>query len=404
MPSLAKESGRVWVKPCSMIEGLQQMDTAELQTLGRLAGLDQKALDGEHDQLVGRLLAWMGEVVGCRGRQPEEIERSVITWFAERFDIETEGASVDRLEGQIRRVIAEESSEELLPFWEVGCAMAFIGPQEAVAPKLELMETAASRLVPSQSARSRMKELWTSRYQEQQDPEQLLADLADDIARLKKQPDLLEPTLVLGLVVALADGRFGVEEEQFYERLASELGLSHIQHEAIKKRVNGIYWESLREVGPKRRSDQKESQTEAKLRALMAAHKTLETSGITESLKEEVSSGFLAQLHRTIKEDPAFRKGMNSWNRTPLMWPIGFAAGMSLYFRHRLRADDHPNLIRIAYLAICRQHLTASPAGAELDTSSIGGAEEHDFEVGKALREAALSPDDKKTVRPIKLN
>ncbi|MCA9790277.1 MAG: hypothetical protein KC910_00720 [Candidatus Eremiobacteraeota bacterium] len=388
-----------------MLTGLRLMQPAELRTLGGLAGLEDRELHklATTDALVARLMSWMGKVVGCKSHDEEAIERAVIEWMSKRWSLNfAADDDIGAMERNLRVAIAEDSAKHLVPFWEVGCAMAYVGPEDAVTPKLELMEKAASRLVPSQTARQQMRKAWEVR-RSAEDTDALLATLADEIAFIKADGELVQPTLVLSLVVALADGRFGVEEEQFYERLADMLGVSHSVAEQVLKHVNSIYWDKLREVAPKR-TDTPTELHETKLQALRAAHLTLETSGVMESLEDEVHSGFLGQLHQTMTKDPAFVKGMEGWNKTPLMWPIGYAAGMCLYFKSRFKASDHPNLIRIAYLAICRQHVSARPDGALLGDDAVGASPDSEHEVGKALREAALDPRDKEPVRRIKLN
>lgn len=384
------------------------MDWTELITVASLADLREKDITACENQgeLIERILKWMGSVVGTKAQEPYQIEREVVAWMAHYWGLEvSKDEDTGQIERRIRVAIAEESGKHLMPFWEVGCAMAYIGPEDAVGPKLELMETAASRLVPSQSARNELRKAWeTNRKGEGASWQAVLDALSGHIEKLKKDRDMVEPTLVLSLVVALADGRFGLEEDQFYEQLGRRLEAPHMLVQDLKKRINGLFWEKQLEVSPSARTDDPESR-ETKLAALKAAHLTLETTGVLRTLESEVQSGFLGQLHKNMTKDPAFEKGVESWNKTPLLWPVGYAAGMCLYFKSKLRASDRPDLIKVAYLAICRQHLGATPDKGKLDDSVVAKDKHVDKDTAdKMLAEAAVEKVKQQEIRPIKLN
>lgn len=392
-----------------MIQGLLYMESDDLVEVSRLAGIeDQKIQAAEtREELVSQILNWMADLVGCRKGDDEVIERQVIEWVARKWDIKVRSVDTTaELEKQLRVTIAEESSKHLLPFWEVGCAMAYIGPEEAVTPKLELMQTAAARLVPSGSARQRLREAWESKRKPGGDWQEVLVSLKDDIAKVKADPDMIMSTLVLSLVVAMADGRFGTDEEFFYNSLAEQLGVSELDAANLQKRINGLYWEKTQELlqgarKDKSRTGKEEGPQDEKFRALQAAHMTLETSGVLTALEEEVRSGFLGQLHKTMAKDPAFRKGVKSWNKTPLMWPVGYAAGMCLYFKSRLRANEHPNLIKVVFLSLAQQHVLARPD--ELEKESVGKIDVDGRSADRRLLDSTVSAP-KRESRSIKLD
>ncbi len=391
-----------------MIQGLMYMDSDDLVEVSRLAGLDDEKIKAAEtrEELVKAILNWMADVIGCSKGDDEAIERQVIEWMARKWEIKLKSSdTTPELEKQIRVCIAEESSRHLLPFWEVGCAMAYIGPEEAVTPKLELMQTAAARLVPSGSARQRLRQAWESKRKPGGNWEDVLASLKDDIQKVKADPDMIMSTLVLSLVVAMADGRFGTDEEYFYNSLAEQLGVTELDAANLQKRINGLYWEKTQELlqqvrKDKARTGKDETAQEEKFRALQAAHLTLETSGVLTALEGEVRSGFLGQLHKTMANDPAFRQGVRSWNKTPLMWPVGYAAGMCLYFKSRLRANEHPGLIKAVFLSLARQHTMASPD--ELKRESVGMVEVDDRSTDRKLLDSTVSKP-KRESRAIKL-
>ena len=392
-----------------MIQGLLYMKSEDLAEVSRLAGLSDDAIAAAttREELIDKILHWMADVVGSSKKDnTEAIERDVIEWTARRWNIEVEANdATSDVEKRLRKAIADESSRHLMPFWEVGCAMAYVGPEDAVAPKLELMETAASRLVPSGAARQRLRTAWEQRRAPDGSWEQVLETLAEDIELVKEDPDMVMSTLVLSLVVAMADGRFGTDEEFFYEALASQLGVTMEDATKLKTRVNNLYWEKQQELlAQRKRGNDEEDAVSEKYRALKAAHLTLETSGILQSLEDEVRSGFLGQLHKTMSEDPDFNQGVKSWRKSSMLWPVGYAAGMCLYFKNRLKKHEHPGLIKAVFLSICRQHLLVRPEAEDLDREAVGVVEVDDRSTDKLLLDSTMAEQkDKAPIQKIQL-
>lgn len=386
-----------------MIEGLKNMDEVEFRTVAELAELDEKHL-GSRDDAIGKVLLWMGDVAGCRSKNHDDIEQAVVEWMARRWSIATEPSdTTGEVEKKLRVKIAEEAGRHLIPFWIVGCAMAAIGPGEALTNKLTLMEKAAAHLVPSQGARAAMRKDWEAFCSRLEGSTSPLEALKPQLDELRKDPSMARPTLVLSLIVALADGRFGLEEEQFFNALAGELGLSVDEAKSLFKAINTIYWRAQHESPPPKPGEKEDPDAE-KFRDLKAAERALENSGILEGLGEEVHSGFLRVLHRDLAEDPEFNRGKQSWSKTPF-WPVGYAAGLCMYFRSRLRSEDHANLVRAAYLAILRQHLTAAHDGATLSPDHVASKTKPKEETPAGVRDATVEQQDStRTVRRITLS
>lgn len=308
-----------------MIDGLLYMDSQDLAEVSSWAGLDPKTVEGceTREELLQHILAWMAEVVGSKSEDQLAIERDVVEWTARAWKIDAGSSdSTSDIEKRLRVAIADESSKQLAPFWEVGCAMALVGPEEAMGPKLQLMEAASSRLIPSSSARKNLSASWQQKRRPEGSWEDVLESLQDDIEILKADPGISESSLALSLVVALSDGRFGSEEEFFYAALAERLGIQSSQAGDIQTRVNTQYWENEHALRSSKGPAAGEDAHAQKYRALKAAHLTLESSGILGAVTDEVQSGFLGQLHRTMTEDPSFKKGVAEWNKTPLMLPL----------------------------------------------------------------------------------
>jgi hypothetical protein len=343
--------------------------------------------------LLDGLMAWMAACAGAKGAAPAEMERAVLSWLAQRLELTIpEASSTDDIEANVRRKIAEESYEFLFPFLAVGSAVAYLGPSLVIGPKLELLEAASAALIPSHSARERMRGYWKQRAgvlqgDKQVTPQELLDYFMETLTLLAETglPTRLS-ILILNHVVALSDGRYEQPEEIFMQSLADTLKVDRAEAERVKREVSETFWQQVTALGGGTYTTQGR-QTEDELSMNMrAAHMTLEATGGLASFNSEVEQGFVASLHRSLQKDSAFRKGLKGPGA------LGFATGMLCYIKEKWRVGDHEILMRLSLAAIFRQHLEATGDHAKITTERIEGYLPHNKveNVADTLAETAV--------------
>ncbi len=358
-----------------MLQGLFSFSDQELSAF--VLEAECKPSQPDREALLICLLDWMADIVRSDSREPREVETRVLAWLARRLQLPlTHDANNDELEAAVRRKIAEESSTLLFPFLEVGSAIAYLGPAQVIGPKMELLETSLTSLIPSHSTRERLRTHWKARGarlmagQEHLGPKEVLDALREPIEELQQRS---EPTrisvLILSFVVALADGRFEGDEEVFVGEVADRLGIDAHQVREIQQRVSQTFWAQLTALGGG--TYQSRSTEEELLLNLRAAQSTLELTGGLASFSDTVEKGFVSAIHRGIENDSALRRGLSRGVKSPLTFPIGFATGMLCYIRERWRSDDQEVLMRVALAAIFRQHLEASGDNVEITLERI---------------------------------
>ncbi len=339
-----------------MWKGLQAMSVEELGLGARLAGLRPERRTADHQELLRQLLDWVGTATGCPTRDPEDLDRSCAQWLAETARLEPlPDESPQALEERAWERFSEDAARSLMPIWRVGSCMAALGPPDALVDEKKLLERVASRLLPSEKARAVMRQEWEAMCSRPaRHHSEVLEQLAPDLKTLAARPELAHPTLVLALVVALADSSFELEESRLYDRIAAGLGVDPGTAAQLKETVSRFFWDARERLAPKGAGGATPRNHEISLRA---AHESLESAGGLEELQGEMNSGFLAGLHRGILEDKDFQKGLKAWRKTPLHWPVGLAVGLSLYLKGRLKADSERNLLQFLYLTHVREVL-----------------------------------------------
>jgi hypothetical protein len=357
-----------------MLKGLQRMDDSAKRAFVEELGLDLAADQEPSDALV----AWMAEAVNAPSDDPQEVELAVLRWLARRLEIPgVESLQVDDLEAAARRKVAEDSHDFLFPFMEVGSAVAYLGPKTVVGPKLELLESSTAGIIPSHTARDRMRQYWQARgadllaIQEHIDPHTLIQLLAEPISILKVGSESTKASVVaLSHVVALSDGRFEAPEEQFTSELAKQLGLSSEKVGEIYAAVNQAFWKHLSDLGGA--SSEQRSTGEELAVNLQAAQMTLESCGSLASFSAVVEKGFVGSLHSTMGSGSGWAQKLKSWGKTPLRLPLGFATGMLCFIRDRWKSDSHETLLRLTLASIYQQHLEATADHAEISEDDLG--------------------------------
>lgn len=366
-----------------MLAGLKDLTPSELEAFAREA---QTYKDGQsHEAMLEAIIAWMASRVDAKGASPPEMERAVLLWLAQRLGLTLASTSTDEIEASVRRKIAEDSYEFLFPFLAVGSAVAYLGPAQVIGPKLELLEASAAALIPSHTARQKMRDYWKHRGSVLQadnkvTPEELLDYFRETLSLLS---EMGLPTrvsiLILNHVVALSDGRYEQSEDAFMQLLADALKVDKGEAERVKREVSESFWKELTALGGGTYQTQGR-QTEEELSINMqAAQKTLDATRGLASFNSEVEQGFVASMRHSLQRD---RKG----------GALGFATGMMCYIRDRLRAGDHEILMRLALAAIFRQHLEATGDNARVTTERIEGyLPQHKVEnVADTLAETAV--------------
>lgn len=379
-----------------MLLGLRMMEDS-----AKLAFIEELELKpkGDIDQT---LIEWMGKAARAKGGSAEEIELAVLRWLAARIGLENfDHLGLDELEASVRRKVAEDSHDFLFPFMEVGSAIVYLGPLSVVEPKLELLEASTVGLIPSASARDRMRQYWKSRgakLMELGDVIQahaLLEHLEEPIKILEHCSDSTKAAILsLSQVVALSDGRYEVEEEQFSKGLAERLGVSQERLHQISTEVTQWFWKHLR--GLEGGTSQQRSTSEELTLNLQAAQLTLESVGSLASFSDVVERGFVGSIHNSIGKS-AKKKGSFS---------LGFATGMLCFIRDKWRSDDHETLLRLALAALYRQHLQASADHAEITKDDLKEyvGERKVENPAETLAETMVGKDKPQVVRKISLD
>ena len=356
-----------------MLLGLEMMDVSAKRAFAEEINL---SFDTEED-LTQHLIAWMGKAVGLSQAAPEQVELEVLRWLAGRFELVCyKDLPVDQLEAAVRRKVADDSHDFLFPFMEVGSAIAYLGPQTVVGPKLEFLEASTAGLIPSHSARDRMRQYWQARgaklltMQDTLNPDSLLEYLKEPLDILRQGSDATKAAILsLSYVVALSDGRFEVEEEHFTKLLAERLGIAPEKAQEISVGVGQAFWKHLRELEGTQ-AKQRNTGEELAL-TLRAAQLALETCGSLASFSEVVERGFVGSIHSTMGTGATFKNRMKGWNKTPLRLPLGFATGMLCFIRDRWKSDRHETLLRLTLAAIYQQHLQATGDHAEISDGDV---------------------------------
>lgn len=389
-----------------MLKGLQMMEES-----ARRAFLKELGLQPDTDDTYYQLVGWMSEAVGSDCATPEAVELDVLRWMAGQLDLKGfEKFPVDQLEATIRRHVADESQDFLYPFMEVGCAVAYIGPQKVVGPKLELLESSTAGLIPSHTARDRMRQAWLARGAkllasgEKLRAHDVIEQLAEPISILKLAS---EPTraavLVLCHAVALSDGRFEVEEEQFAELLAAQLGVGSEKLQQISSEVGKAFWNHLSDLGG---GTHKARSTGEELALNMrAAQLALESCGSLASFSQIVEKGFVGSLHSSMSTGEKVARKLKTWGNTPIRLSLGFATGMLCYIRDRWNADEHETLMRLTLASIYQQHLLATGDHAEISEDDVDDyvPEQTVENPAEVLAETVIGREKSKPVRKISL-
>lgn len=352
-----------------MLRGLELMEPLSKAAFAEEIGLQVSS----PEQLTWALVEWMGRAVGVNSSDPKVVELSVLHWFAKRLEMKDfETLSIDDLEAAVRRKVAEDSHDFLFPFMEIGSAIAYLGPETVVGPKLELLEASTAGLIPSQSARERMRRYWDDRgarllaLQQTLDPPALINHLSEPLEILRQASQQTKSAVLsLSHVVALSDGRFELEEEHFTRLLAQELGLTSEQNQQIGREVGQAFWRHLRELEGSSNSPRSTGQELAL--TVRAAQLALESCGSLASFSEVVERGFVGSLHSTLGRTQS-RERMKGWRM-----PLGFATGMLCFIRDRWKSDRHETLVRLILAGIYQQHLHFSSEQATITEDDLTG-------------------------------
>lgn len=390
-----------------MFEGLRLMEESARQAFLQEACVEME--DGRDSS--GALIDWMAGLVGCQGKAEPEVEFAVLQWAASMLKLEnTNTLSTDELEAAVRRKIADDSQDFLYPFMEVGSAVTYIGPQKVMGPKLELLESATATLIPSHSARDRLRQSWLARgakIMEMQGTLQahtLLGWLEEPIGILKHGSETTRASVIaMSVAVALSDGRFEIEEEQFVEGLAKEFGFSTEKLNEIKKQVGDAFWKHLSALGGgvyKSRSTEEELSLN-----LRAAQLALESCGSLASFSEVVERGFVGSLHSSMSTGSGLAQRLKRLGKTPIKFSLGFATGMLCFIRDRWNADEHETLMRLVMSSIYQQHLHATADHAEISEEDLDSYEltSHVNNPADVLAETIVGHDKVEPVKPISL-
>lgn len=356
-----------------MLKGFYKLSDSELEAFTKEAEL--KCADRESNIKV--LLKWVAGLLRVSDGDRDKLERAVVRWTAEKLDVPLkEDMDRDAIEAAVRRKIADDSASFLFPFLEVSSAVAYIGPRRVVGPKLEMLEAASAGVIPSHSAREKLRKYWTERgekimaQQDQLSAADLIAHLEEPLAVLRECSESTRlAVLILSYVVALSDGRFEAPEEEYSLALISALGVEGAAAERAYEQVSSTFWKELTAIGGGVENNR--ATEEELVLTLQAAQATLQKTGGISSMGNLMEQGFVASLHRSIQADSPIRRGIREGQTMPFRFPLGFATGMMCYIRERWNADEHEILLRLSLAAIYQQHLEASESNTRVSIEEI---------------------------------
>ncbi len=314
-----------------MLRGLELLTDDEMVEVGNLIGVDLRP-DKSRDI---SLLTWMAGVVGSNRTDPRAVERAVLEWVAHRWAIDFQ-PSIDTndLERLVRRKIATEATEFLAPAWRIACALMAEEASVVSGQKFEMLTKAAGQVVPSESVLKKHHEEWSqlSDTWSREDPR---AALEGDLKILEQHPALGRQALMLGLIIALADGRLSEGEERLVEHFAPSMGMSEEEARELTAQLNQRFYEHrarLTQLGPLGSG-------------LEAAELTLAGSGALRGLAREAREN-------VVHEDEAAPREFEPQGWSKL---LGALSGIVHFFSSRDDEEAPANLVRIVYLTIERQ-------------------------------------------------
>ncbi len=317
-----------------MLDGLKLMGKAELSEILKQTGESAGTSSSEQ---VAAVLRWLGSKAGIQSTDPTEVERGTLFAVAKNWGLELDPSlATDQLERTLRLKIAEDSSQYLGPAWKLACVFAAAGPASAVAPKLDLLERAASLAVPSRKARAVLVEEWQTLCKRWADPQVAL----DELKIAFESPERFEQAMSLALVIALADGRLSVEEERLFKELSERAGLNTRQTGELLTRISSLFWDNQSKALPKSVNVNPQDEQEA---ALRGAELTLGT-GLLEGFVLEAGERIVGAEH----DSHAPKSG---WKKI-----LGAFSGLSQYVSSKISSADYALMTRIVYLSILRQH------------------------------------------------
>lgn len=354
-----------------MLAGLKSLTPSEVEAFAREAKVYNERLSDA--ELKNKLIYWMGSLLNASGESPENIEKAALSWLSNRLGMDTTvDAPVEEVERLVRRKIAEDSYEFLFPFLMLGSAVSYLGPAEVIGPKLELLEAAASGLIPSIQTREKIRIHWQNRNKELQSyggrltAETLLAYLQESIDELQGACLETKTSIVLlNHVIALSDGRYEQPEELFLQSLAQALGVDSTRAAQIGSNVSEIFWKKLASLEDNaRKTTEMDTKNELTLN-MQAAQLTLESAGVLSTFSEEAEQRFASSLNHSLTSDPLVRKGLKAGK------PLGFALGVLCYIKERWRYDEHKVLLRLLIITIINQHIDVIGDDARVTTKRI---------------------------------
>ena len=313
------------------------MSSDELSEITRLIGIEEAPESQE--LLLDIVSGWLAREVKQEGRSQDEVERSVLEWVAKSWNlIVAEESDTNDLERALRLKMAQDASELLAPGWAICCALIAVGKESNITTKLDLMERATSITVPSSRARRAKREEWNALCQRwvKNEPS---SELEPYVERLSGSLELQTECLTLGLALSLLDGKIEFPTEQLYRRICDLFEMSRADSDAIKAKVNNLYWKHHNEAEPTQNKD------ERKVNPIhLAAKRTVYGAGALEALAAEARE----RLFGTVMPEEKKKTG---WSKL-----VGGFSGMSGFFSKKTNNSTDATLARIVYHAILKQH------------------------------------------------
>lgn len=64
---------------------------------------------------------------------------------------------------------------------------------------------------------------------------------------------------------------------------------------------------------------------------------------------------------------------------------------MCHYFKNRLRREEHPELVKVVFLSICRQHLLVNPEADSISEDAVGVVDVDGRSTSEILLESTMA-------------
>ena len=270
------------------------MSVGELQLAGRLAGVKENGDD--KSVTVQAIVRRLAEVVGSDPNDPAGVERACLRKVAHDLGRDTALAGGTEVpEAEILEPLLVQVARQTLPIWRVSAAVLTLQGPLMRTEVTKVFEQVFLRVYPSDSSLQMLREVVGGLPPTAPMPSglEVAGRVKTDATLLTSHPAWVEPTLVLILVLACADGKFNKEEERYFHAVADRIGVPLNAAQKLRDEVTAAFWSRRARLAPVHTEDP----VEVRRNTLRAASATLETRGVLTLLAAVVCEEAVQAVH-----------------------------------------------------------------------------------------------------------